>query len=627
MCGLAGLLALSGQPSSADAVAPMAATLAHRGPDATGTYVDDSAPPTVALVHRRLSIIDLSEAAHQPLANEDGSVVVALNGEIYNFQDLRRELAARHTFRSLGDTEVIAHLYEDHGDEAIARLDGMFALALWDKRRRRLLLARDRFGKKPLYYWSDGSRFVFGSEIKALLAGGVPAAFAHEHLAEYLAFGYVPTPRTLFRGILKLPPASTLVVDAAGVHEPRPYWDLRFPDEDAVPVIPHAEARERVRQLLTQAVRRRLVADVPLGVLLSGGVDSTAVAALMARLVPGRIKTFTVGFEGETFFDERPFADRVARHIGSEHHASIVKPHAAELVETLLHHHDEPFGDSSALPTYLVAREARRHVTVVLNGDGGDEVFAGYDRFRAALLAERMPAVLRRTIALGARLLPEGADYHGTFRRIRRFTQKATLPLVERVLSWSAFFDLDALKPLDTGGLVDRARVLASFDEALGRYPRASLLSRLLYLNARCYLLDDLLPKMDRMTMAHALEARSPFLDTALAEYVAALPDVYKRRGGEGKVLLREIARELAPPGVLDRPKHGFGVPLGAWFRGELRPMVEDLLLSSPRLGRWLRSERVRQIFDEHVSARGDRGHQLWTLLTLELWLRKHRFE
>ena len=291
----------------------------------------------------------------------------------------------------------------------------MFAIALWDRRRRRLLLARDRFGKKPLYYWSDGRRFVFGSEIKALLAAGVPAAFAEERLAEYLAFGYVPTPDTLFRGIHKQPPSSTMVVDAAGVHDPRPYWDLSFPAADEVDTSRSpGEARERVRELLVDAVRKRLVADVPLGVLLSGGVDSTVVAALMARLVPGRIKTFTVGFEGDTFYDERPFAERVARHIGSEHHASVVAPHAAELMETLLHHHDEPFGDSSALPTYLVAREARRHVTVVLNGDGGDEVFAGYDRFRAALIADRIPGVARHVIAAIARLLPEGADYLGT---------------------------------------------------------------------------------------------------------------------------------------------------------------------------------------------------------------------
>jgi asparagine synthase (glutamine-hydrolysing) len=626
MCGIAGILRWRERSPDSAAVERQGAALAHRGPDATGIYLDTDGSPSVALVHRRLSIIDLSEAAHQPLTNEDGSVVVALNGEIYNFQELRRDLLVRHTLRSQGDTEVIAHLYEERGDEAIAALDGMFTIALWDARRRRLLLARDRFGKKPLYYWSDGGRFVFGSEIKALLAADVPAAFADEHLAEYLAFGYVPTPHTLFRGVLKQPPATTMVVDAGGVHAPRAYWDLEFPREQDTARVSLAAAGERVRELLTDAVRKRLVADVPLGILLSGGVDSSVIAALMARLVPGRVKTFTVGFEGDAFFDERPHAERVARHIGSEHHASVVRPQAAELMETLLHHHDEPFGDSSALPTYLVAREARRHVTVVLNGDGGDEVFAGYDRFYAALLAARVPVQARQILAQLARLLPEGGDYHGRLRRLRRFAGKAALPLAERIFAWSGFFDLPEIAALDPGGLLDRDRVLASYVSTLGRYPGASLLSRLLYSNARTYLLDDLLPKMDRMTMAHALEARSPMLDRALAEYVATLPDALKRSGSSGKIVLKAISRELLPPGIVDRPKHGFGLPLGAWFRGELRPMVEDTLCSGACVNRWLRADAVRRLFDEHVAGRADRGHQLWTLLTLELWLRKYNF-
>jgi asparagine synthase (glutamine-hydrolysing) len=627
MCGIAGEVLLRGGPPSSEHVDRMAAALTHRGPDATGTHADANGAPSVALVHRRLSIIDLSEAAHQPLTNEDGSVAVALNGEIYNFLELRHDLAARHTFRSQGDTEVIAHLYEEHGDDAVALLDGMFAIALWDGRRRRLLLARDRFGKKPLYYWSDGRRFVFGSEIKALLAADVPAGFAHEHLAEYLAFGYVPTPRTLFRGILKQPPATTMVVDADGVHEPRAYWDLEFPAVGDVARVSDAEAGERVGVLLTEAVRKRLVADVPLGVLLSGGVDSSVIAALMARLVPGRVKTFTVGFEGHAFFDERPHAERVARHIGSEHHASLVRPQAAALVETLLHHHDEPFGDSSALPTYLVAGEARRHVTVVLNGDGGDEVFAGYDRFYAALLADRMPGWARSTLARLARLLPPGRDYHSRLRRLRRFAGKAQLQFEERIFAWSTFFDLPGIAALMPDSGVDRERVLASYSDALQRQPQASLLSRLLYLNARTYLLDDLLPKMDRMTMAHALEARSPMLDRALVEYVALLPDPLKRRGSQGKVALKQMARELLPEGIVDRPKHGFGLPLGAWFRGELASMAQDSLLANARLGRWLRAEAVRALFEQHISRQADNGHQLWTLLTLELWLRKHRFD
>jgi asparagine synthase (glutamine-hydrolysing) len=550
-----------------------------------------------------------------------------LNGEIYNGPELRRQLAGRHTFRSQGDTEVIAHLYEDHGDEAIARLDGMFALALWDARRRRLLLARDPFGKKPLYYFNDSRRFVFGSEVKALLAAGVPAEFAAENLAEYLAFGYVPTPRTLYRNVYKLPPASLLAVGANGIEGPRPYWSLRVPSAGEEARVSMDEARERVGELLTAAVTKRLLADVPLGALLSGGVDSSVISAIVARQMPGRLKTFTVGFEGHSFYDERAHAERVARVIGSEHHASVVKPEAASLVETLLHHHDEPFGDSSALPTYLVAREARRHVTVALNGDGGDEAFAGYDRFQAALLADRIPLPARQALRVAARALPEGSAYHGTLRRIRRFTEKAVLPAEERIFAWSTFFDLPALRSLDPGGLVDRERVLSSYVDTLHSCNGASLLSRLLYLNLRTYLLDDLLPKMDRMTMAHGLEGRSPLLDRDLIEYVTSLPDGLKRRGGRGKVILKEFGATLLPRELLERPKHGFGVPLGDWFRGELRGMVQDTLLSRPRLGRRLRVEAVQALFDEHVSGRADRGHQLWTLFTLELWLRKHGFD
>jgi asparagine synthase (glutamine-hydrolysing) len=626
MCGIAGIVELDGGPIARERLEAMGASLAHRGPDAQGVFVDCQAAPSVGLVHRRLSVIDLDRRADQPLANEDGTVQVLLNGEIYNFRELRAALEARHQVRTAGDTEAVVHGYEERGDEIVSALDGMFALAIWDGRARRLVLARDPFGKKPLYYAVQGRQLVFGSEIKAILAAGFPSAMGHESLAEYLAFGYVPTPRTLFRGIEKLAPGSILVVDASGVRPATRYWSLEFPAAGEARSVSMREAAARVRELLTEAVRKRLVADVPLGVLLSGGVDSSAVAALVARLVPGRVKTFTVGFEGHSFYDERAFAERVARHVGSDHHASVVAPHAASLVETLLHHHDEPFGDSSALPTYLVAQEARRHVTVALNGDGGDETFAGYDRFQAALIADRIPAPGRHALRWAGRLLPEGGSYYGTLRRIRRFTSKAALPFVERIFAWHVFFDLEALGRIALPGVVARERVLSSYREALSAFPASTLLSRLLSLNVRTYLLDDLLPKMDRMSMAHALETRSPLLDRAVVEYAATLPDHLKRAGSQGKLVLKEAIRDLVPREVLTRRKHGFGVPLGDWFRGELRPMVEDTLLAGSRLGRFLDHEEIRRIHEEHVSGGADRGHQLWTLLTLELWLRKHRF-
>jgi asparagine synthase (glutamine-hydrolysing) len=624
MCGLAGILTFDGSPVEADVLRRMGATLCHRGPDAEGILEDHACAPAVGLVHRRLSIIDLSAAANQPLGGEDGRVQVMLNGEIYNFQELRAALQTSHTFRTHGDTEVIAHGYEDRGEEIVRALDGMFALAIWDARSRRLVLARDAFGKKPLYYWYDDRRFVFGSEIKALLAAGVPAEMADERLVEYLAFGYVPTPSTFFRGIRKLPPAATLVVGEGGAAAPRPYWDLAFPPEGEARDVDLTEAAANVRELLRAAVRKRLVSDVPLGVLLSGGVDSSAVAALMARLVPGRVKTFAVGFEGDAYYDERPHAARVARHLGTEHHESTVAPKAAELIETLLHHHDEPFGDSSALPTYLVAREARRQVTVALNGDGGDEVFAGYDKFWAALLAERIPGPLRALLRGAARVLPEGAAHHGALKRLRRFADKGTRPELERIAGWSAFFDLPEIAALTCGRA--NGDVLSSYRDVLAACGGRSLLSRLLYLNARTYLLDDLLPKMDRMAMAHGLETRSPFLDRALAEYVATLPDGFKRSGRHGKVVLKKAVEDLLPRAILRRPKHGFGVPLGAWFRGELRPLVEDTLLDGARLRHRLDVSIIRRMFDDHLALRADRGHQLWALLTLELWMRKHAF-
>jgi asparagine synthase (glutamine-hydrolysing) len=381
----------------------------------------------------------------------------------------------------------------------------------------------------------------------------------------------------------------------------------------------------QVRHLLREAVRKRLVADVPVGLLLSGGVDSAAVAAFMAQEAPGQVRTFTVGFEGDAYWDERAAAREIATHLGTEHHDSVVKPQAAQLVETLLHHHDEPFGDSSALPTYLVAQEARRHVTVALNGDGGDETFAGYDRFWAALLAASLPDPLKRVMRRATAVLPR-APMHAFLPRLRRFAQKAALPLDERLFSWGAFFDLDALRAIDADHLARPSAVLASYRAALAECAHASPLSQALHLDFRTYLLDDLLPKMDRMTMAHGLEGRSPLLDTALVEYVAALPDDYKRRGRHGKIILKEAIRDLVPPSVLTRRKHGFGVPLGQWFRGELRPMVEDLLQGQARVLRWVRADALARLLQEHQSGRHDHGHRLWTLLTLELWLRRHRF-
>lgn len=626
MCGIAGILSFEGAPVDEARLRRMATAVAHRGPDAEGIWIDARGTPSVGLAQRRLSIIDLSHEADQPLANEDGSIVAVLNGEIYNFADLRREQEGRHRFRSHGDTETIVHGYADRGDRIVEALDGMFALALWDGRARRLLLARDPFGKKPLYYWTDGRELLFASEVKALFAGGAPAAFERSALPEYLAFGYVPTPRTLYRDVFRVPPAATLAADAQGLGAPRAYWDLRFPRDGEALDVSLAEAAEGVRTRLAAAVRKRLIADVPLGVLLSGGVDSAAVLALATRASGAPMRTFTLGFEGPSFYDERAAAAQTARHAGALHHEDVVRPQAASLVETLLHHHDEPFGDSSALPTYLVARAARQHVTVVLNGDGGDETFAGYERFRAELVAHRLPGPVRALLRTAVRALPRGGTSYGTLRRLHRFAEKSALPFLERTLAWHSFFEPDTLRALGRDAPIDLGAVLASYREVLSHAEGASHLSRLLYLNVRAYLLDDLLPKMDRMSMAHGLEARSPFLDRELTTYAATLPDAYKRRGAAGKVVLKEALRGMVPDEVLTRPKQGFGLPLGEWFRGELAPLVADTLLDRPRLAAHLRADTVRQLYEEHQAGRADRGHALWTLLVLELWLRKHGF-
>jgi asparagine synthase (glutamine-hydrolysing) len=625
VCGIAGIVVFDGSPPDSTTLRRMTDSLRHRGPDAEGCHLDTVGAPSAAIGHRRLSIIDLSAAANQPISNEDGLVRGMVNGEIYNYRALRSEVAARHQFRSAGDSEVVVHLYEDRGVDSIAALDGMFALAIWDGRTRQLILARDPLGKKPLYYWSDGRRFLFGSEIKALLAAGVEAALDETHLGEYLAYGYVPTPNTLFRGVKKLPPASYLVVGPNGVGTPRPYWNLRFPaKKDVRPMSLDAAATE-VREWLNEAVRKRLVADVPIGVLLSGGVDSSAIAASASRLASEPLRTFTIGFEGPAFFDERAHARRVAEHLGTQHHEFLVRPDAAALVDRLLYHYDEPFGDSSALPTYIVAQEARRHVKVVLNGDGGDEVFAGYGQFRAALLADRIPDVLRPSLGWLAGLFPPWGSQRGMVRVGRRFLMKAARPLDERIFSWSNYADIPAIERLAGPRVADRDQILGSYRTALEECADATLLSQLLSVSVRTFLLDDLLPKMDRMTMAHGLEARSPLLDRDLVSRVAALPDDVKRKGGQSKRVLKRAVEPWLPHGALDRPKHGFGVPIGAWFRTDLREMAESTLLDNPRLGALLPRKNIAELLREHGSGKSDRGSQLWLLLTLELWLRKHR--
>lgn len=624
MCGIAGIVRLDGEAVSPPLIRAMAQTLRHRGPDAAGFHVDGP----VALGHQRLKIIDLSEAAAQPMANGDGSVWIVFNGEIYNYRELRQELDARgYRFRSHSDTEVILHLYEELGGSCIERLDGMFAFAVWDRPKRRLLLARDRAGKKPLYYTRAGASFLFASEVKALLrhpqVAGVPAPEAFPH---YFKFGYPPQGATFYRDVAQLPPAHAMTVEAGGAVRTRRYWDLDFtPRSGPAPSV--AEAEEQVRTLVTEAVRKRLMADVPLGAFLSGGIDSSIVVGVMSRLLNQPVKTFSIGFTGDPSLDETPYARAVAKHFQTDHHEFIVEPKAIDLIEALVWHHDGPFGDASAIPTSIVSRLTREHVTVALNGDGGDEVFAGYLRFQACLAAERLPRGLVRMADGMLGMVPEPTSYHHWLRRAQRFFRVAANPLFTRLRGWIAIFDqdLDRLLRPDvmagiTTGQVDYA------PDLLARTDAYSTLSKVLYVNFMTYLPDDLLVKADRCTMAHSLEGRSPFLDHRLAEYVAGLPDAYKVRGRTTKFILKSAFADLLPPEILTRGKKGFGVPLGAWFRTDLKDYLRDHLLSPQALSReYCVPSYVEGLVQEHVAGVRDHGLRLWTLLTFEVWLRQMR--
>jgi asparagine synthase (glutamine-hydrolysing) len=626
MCGICGELKFDrGQRVSEDALASMVGAICHRGPDHGATFMDPGHP--AALGFRRLSIIDLRAAGNQPIGNEDGSVQLVFNGEIYNYREIREQLVASgHVFRSNADSEVIVHLYEERGESAIDALDGMFALAIWDRRHARLTLARDRAGKKPLFVWHDATRVVFASEIKSLLAHPELAIEIDETaVPSYFLYGYVPHPQTFYRNISHVEPGTVTVFEHDGRRADRKYWQLTFPRADdigrAAPSFD--EARAQVRTLVTAAVERRLMSDVPLGAFLSGGIDSTVVVGVMARLMKEPVRTFSIGFEGEPVFDETDVARQTARHFGTSHVEFRVRPSAVDLLDRLVYHHDGPFADSSAVPTYLVSKLTREHVTVALTGDGGDEVFAGYLRFGAAVAAERVP---RWTAGLAAgvlAVLPSPRNERQLVARGRRFTRFMHLPLDDRLTAWTSLFydDLEELlEPslLHRTGAVDRRRHIRGLAGAEG----ATALGRVLAINFHSYLHDDLLVKADRMSMATSLEARAPLLDRALMDYVARLPDSFKLRGRRTKIVLRAAFDDLIPEMVKQQGKKGFGVPLDRWFRGELRDLAHDTLLApSARLRTYVSQPFVARLLANHGTGTANHGHKIWALLTFERWL------
>ena len=622
MCGIAGKVTADGGPVDRAVLGRMCAALRHRGPDAQGMHVSDGA----GLGIQRLRIIDL-EGGDQPIYSEDGQVVVVLNGEIYNFRELRRRLRrSGHIFATQGDTEVIVHLYEERGAACVRELHGMFALAIWDRRRRRLVLARDRIGKKPLFYSLRDGGLTFASELGALLHDpDVPHDLDHTALDAYLAYRCVPAPRSALRAVRKLPPASTLVL-AEGRARIETYWRLDYARRSGVTDV--REGAEALREQLRRAVGRRLVADVPLGAFLSGGVDSAAVVATMAELSSQPVRTFTIGFRSEAY-DELPLARRVAQRFATEHHELVVEPDVLRLVPEVLRRYGEPFADSSAVPSYLLARMARPHVTVALNGDGGDESFAGYTRYAGQALLGRLdgvPIEVRRLLARVGRRVAPGAELDGLRSRVRRLADGVALDPGARYagyLSALSGLDRDALYTPEHRELASESLLPGAVQDLWNASSGSSLVDRMLDVDTRTHLPDDLLVKMDIATMAHSLEARSPLLDHELMEFAAALPVDLKLRGREKKVVLRHALRGVVPDEVLDGPKRGFRLPIAEWFRGELAGYARDVLLDPATLARgWFRPAYVRGLLDRHEQRLEDRSQAIWTLLALELWLR-----
>lgn len=602
----------------------MTQAIVHRGPDEGGQHVKGS----IALGIRRLSIIDLA-TGQQPIHNEDRSKWLVFNGEIYNYQALREDLLARgHKLYTRSDTEAVVALYDEFGPDCLEHLRGMFAFAIWDERDRSLFLARDRVGKKPLLYsqQSNGD-LVFGSEFRALLEHpDVSRDVDHNAIDSYLSYLCVPAPQTAFKAIRKLEPGHWLKWKDGKIETQR-YW---LPDFSKKIKISEQDALDETTRILRESTRLRMISEVPLGAFLSGGVDSSTVVALMAQESSTPVKTFSIGFE-EQDFSELKHARRVAEHVGAEYHEFIVRPDALEVLPTLVEHYGEPFADWSAIPTYYVSRETRRHVTVALNGDGGDESFAGYERYMAMELAEtygRIPRPLRRALIEGPiNLLPTSEVRKTLIRDVQRFFISANENVPDRYGRWMSTFKPAVKAEIYTAEFAasingDNAR------EVLGRWLKNSngtgVLDKILLADLMTYLPNDLLVKVDIASMANSLEARSPFLDHHLIEFAASLPENLKMSRFRTKSLLKKVASRLVPREVIYRPKMGFGVPIAKWLRGEMRPFVEEVLFSERARQRGIvRQDRVQGFVEQHVDGQADHSFQIWTLLMLELWFRR----
>ena len=618
MCGICGF-----NWNDAELVERMAGVIAHRGPDQHGVFCADG----ISLGHRRLSIIDLSEQGRQPMSNEDGSIRMVFNGEIYNFQELRDELLAKgHKFASHSDSEVIIHAYEEYGVEAIHKLRGMFAFAVWDSRKKRLMVARDRIGIKPLYYYHKNGKFIFASEIKAILEDKTVARqLNHQALYDYLGFEFVAAPDTMFQDIRKLPAGHYLLFDGSNV-EVKQYWDLHFARGDAP--LSYAEAVERERTMLDDAVRSHLVSDVPLGVFLSGGLDSSTIVALMRRHITGKLRTFTIGYEDKTF-SELDYAQQVAEQFETEHHILQIDSLKPEYIEKTLWHLDEPMTDLSSIPLYLVCKKAKEYATVCLSGEGGDEIFAGYDRFKASRINRLLGGIPGPLLYPLARALPDRPQKKGALNMLKRFLEGSSLPPEGGHLRWQYFSNSSQDNLLFSSAFKERASLdpFRRVREHAAACDATDIVNREIYLDTRFMMTDSVLMKVDKMSMASALEIRVPFLDHKVVEFNASLPGDWKLKGLRTKHILRSALEGLLPDNIVNRGKQGYSLPVKHLLRGDLKNYMIQLLSDSPMIKTNMNAEHVNRLIREHLDMKHNHNHILWGLMNVAIWQQKFQVE
>jgi asparagine synthase (glutamine-hydrolysing) len=623
MCGICGIYNFDGLPVGYELLKRMNLSMTHRGPDDEGYFIDKN----IGLAHRRLSIIDLN-TGQQPIFNEDGNKVIIFNGEIYNFLDLRKELEKKgHLFKTKTDTEVILHGYEEWGVECVNFLRGMFAFAIWDSEAQRLFLARDRLGIKPLYYCLESSRIIFSSELKAILVDEtISRDLDLEALSDYLSLGYVPSPKTIFRSIKKLPAGHFLIRDRR-ITKVQQYWDIEFQ-----PCLHFSENElcNLILEKLEESVRLRLISDVPLGAFLSGGIDSSMVVAMMAKLINLPVVTNSVGFTHEKY-SEIEFANVVAQRFVTKHHKYVVSPDAVEVLKRLSWHFDEPFADSSAIPTYYVSRMARQNVTVALSGDGGDENFAGYRRYYYDRLENRIRAIIpptfrKNVVGFLARMYPK-IDWLPQIFRAKTLLTNITMDPLSGYFNSMSHFSLDMKQRIMSAELRDQLKDYDSTDVFRQHYSQADtddVLSRIQYVDFKTYLVDDILTKVDRSSMANSLEVRVPILDHEFVELVANIPSYLKLNGQTSKYIFKKAAGSLLPDEILNRKKMGFSIPIGEWLKKELKSLLHDTILSKEFEERGLFDTKyIQWLCKQHTSGLRDFTQPLWVLLSFELWARR----